>query len=526
MKRDPLPALGPVPASPAVVEEGRWARAAALLAVVLVVLVASYWNTAAGMVAIWYRSETFAHGFVVPVIVAWLVWRSRAAWLTESPRPSPLWLLPLAACGAAWLAGELGTINALSELAFVAMVVCTVPLTLGPAIARRLAFPLAFLFFAVPIGEFMLPALMQWTADFTVWALRLTGIPVYREGQQIVIPSGRWSVVEACSGIRYLIASFMVGTLYAYLSFSSTRRRLAFVGISILIPIVANWVRAYLIVLIGHLSSNRLAVGVDHIIYGWLFFGFVMFLMLWAGSHWRETTSPSAPSGVAARQPRPPAVQRHAAVAMTMITLAVILAWPLAERHLDAGVGHQSSVDLQPLPDLQGWQARVGRLAAWEPMIEAPSAVLEQTFTNGGRAVGLYVAFFQDQSHTRKIASSTNVLAGSGIVGGAGWAVIGENAAKVPFGAETVPARQFELGDAADDRLLALRWYWLDGRVTASDAMAKVYTLLSRLHGRDDGAIVIVYTRKNGAERQAVDAFLRDAGPLVEDALRRAAATP
>ena len=65
--------------------------------------------------------------------------------------------------------------------------------------------------FAVPVGEFLLPVFMEWTADFTVLALRLSGIPVYREGLQFVIPSGNWSVVEACSGIRYLIASLMVG---------------------------------------------------------------------------------------------------------------------------------------------------------------------------------------------------------------------------------------------------------------------------------------------------------------------------
>ena len=82
-----------------------------------------------------------------------------------------------------------------------------------------MAFPLGFLFFAVPIGDFMLPQLMEWTADFTVLALRLSGVPVYREGLQFIIPSGAWSVVEACSGIRYMIASVTVGCLFAYLSY-------------------------------------------------------------------------------------------------------------------------------------------------------------------------------------------------------------------------------------------------------------------------------------------------------------------
>ena len=52
-----------------------------------------------------------------------------------------------------------------------------------------------------------------------------------------------------------------------------------FIAASIVVPIVANWLRAYMIVMIGHLSNNKYAVGVDHLIYGWVFFGVVMMLL-------------------------------------------------------------------------------------------------------------------------------------------------------------------------------------------------------------------------------------------------------
>ena len=86
---------------------------------------------------------------------------------------------------------------------------------MGLEVARTIAFPLAFTLMAVPIGEFLLPNLMNQTADFTVAALRLTGVPVYREGLYFTVPTGRWSVVEACSGLRYLIASLTLGLLFA-----------------------------------------------------------------------------------------------------------------------------------------------------------------------------------------------------------------------------------------------------------------------------------------------------------------------
>ena len=184
---------------------------------------------------------------------------------------------------------------------------------------RSLTCPLLFSFVCVPIGEFMVPSMMNWTADFAAAAVRLSGIPLYREGLQFVIPSGNWSVVEACSGVRYLIASFMVGTLFAYLNYERPAKRAVFMVASLLVPILANWVRAYMIVMIGHTSDMALATGVDHLIYGWLFFGLVMFIMFWIGSYWREDEAPAAPASAAPPAPAAPAPAKN--ISLTPLNL-------------------------------------------------------------------------------------------------------------------------------------------------------------------------------------------------------------
>ena len=244
---------------------GVWRHAIAALLVLIAAILLLYRDTAWGMVQIWSRSETFTHGFLVVPIVLWLVWRSRDALVALTPRPSGWILAPLLIAILGWLMGDLAAVNAVTQMAFVSMLVLAIPAVLGVSVARLIAFPLAFLYFAVPIGEVFLPQLMEWTANFTVVALRFSGIPVFREGLQFVIPSGNWSVVEACSGVRYLIASLTVGTLFAYLNYQSNWRRLLFVLVSILVPIVANWLRAYMIVMLGHLSGNTIAVGVARI---------------------------------------------------------------------------------------------------------------------------------------------------------------------------------------------------------------------------------------------------------------------
>src|SRR5690348_12245941 len=141
-----------------------WRRALPPLAIALVAIVAFYFVTAREIVGTWERAQTYAHGFVVVPIVAWLVYRMRGELRAYSPRPS--WsVVPLfAIAGFAWLLGTFGAVNALAETAFVAMLVLCAPAVLGVRTARAMMFPLGFLFFAVPIGDFLLPFLMERTA--------------------------------------------------------------------------------------------------------------------------------------------------------------------------------------------------------------------------------------------------------------------------------------------------------------------------------------------------------------------------
>lgn len=271
---DALPAASP------------WRRALPAVLALVAAILWLYRDTGLAMFDVWMRSDTFAHGVLVAPITLWLIWRQRDRLAALTPRAQPWVLLPMAGAALLWLAADLVVVNAPAQFALVGLLILAVPAVLGWQVTHAILFPLLFLLFAVPFGEFMVPPMMEWTADFVVYALQLTGVPVLREGLQFVIPTGRWSVIDECSGVRYLMASFMVGSLFAYLNYSSYKRRAAFMAVALVAPIIANWVRAYIIVMLGHLSGNKIAAGVDHILYGWVFFGFVIFVMFMIGMRW------------------------------------------------------------------------------------------------------------------------------------------------------------------------------------------------------------------------------------------------
>ncbi|MEM9253842.1 MAG: exosortase A [Pseudomonadota bacterium] len=257
-------------------------------ALFVILLLGLYWPTAWSMVEIWSRSDTFAHGFLILPISMWLIWSRREQLLLQTAQPAPVVALLLLPVVLVWLLASLVDVSVVRQLALVSMLVIGVWSIAGHEVARVLMFPLGFLFFAVPMGEALIPPMMEFTATSTVWLIRQTGIPVFREGLYFTLPTGSWSVVEACSGVRYIIASVTVGVLYAYLTYVSWVRRVLFVLVSAIVPIFANTLRAYIIVMLGHMSDMTIATGADHLVYGWVFFGLVIFILFWLGSFFRE----------------------------------------------------------------------------------------------------------------------------------------------------------------------------------------------------------------------------------------------
>jgi exosortase A len=475
--------------------QSTWLRAPVLavgLAVLAILLL--YWPTATSIVVIWWRSETFAHGFVVLPICLWLTWRQRDA-LASIPA-EPWWPGLALAClaGAMWFVTSIADVLGLKQFALAFMIQAAIVTVVGTRVARALAFPLAFMLFAIPFGEFLVPTLMDWTADFTVSALRWSGVPVLREANHFTIPSGSWSVVEACSGIRYIIASLMVGTIYAAVAYRSALRRTLFIVASIIVPIVANWLRAYLIVMIAHLSNNRFAVGIDHLIYGWVFFGLVMVLLFWLGSFWQQDAVPTSPAGesgtriVGSFAGSPPSRRPLFAAALASALVAGI--WIPVPGLIDQTPTGSGAV-LSKVAGGADWAPSAENVVNWKPRYKGFVSELQQSFRKDGRVVGLYIAYYRNQEKGQELITSGNLLVAPEDWA---WKQIATGTDRVEWLGRSVSVDKAEiLGSRA--RIEVFRLYWVDGRMTDSPYLAKAYLAWSKLSGRgDDSALVVMFT--------------------------------
>ncbi|MBV5307936.1 exosortase A [Chromatium okenii] len=491
------------------------------LNLLLAILLTLLWSSYADIVHIWWRSQTFTHGFLVVPIAIYLIWRKRLEIKKITLKTEPLAIPLIALTGLTWLLARLTEVAVVEQFTAVALIPLIFWLTLGTAAARVLTFPLGFLIFAVPMGEALVDPLMQFTAAFTVMLLRLTGLPVFWDGTFFSIPSGDWSVVAACSGIRYLIASLFLGTLYAYINYRTLWRRMLFIILSGVVPIFANGFRAYLIVMIGHLSGMKLAVGVDHLIYGWVFFGIIMFLLFALGNLWMESPLSTIPNNTTLDSELPSTITAEPlkrSAALLVLGLISFAVWPLLDTWLQRP--QSAPIDFAfTLPTGQDhWQVRTDTFTDWTPRYLDATLEMRRDFedqTNATTApVGCYFAFYSNAQG--ELVNSENVMVSQNHPL---WRMPSHRIIQLSIAGNDMTVIESRV-HSDSQTLLVWHWHWIDGYVTANDYVAKIYQLFAIVTGHAYRQVgVVFYTtitdNKQDAAHQQLQRFANDMLPVI-----------
>lgn len=259
---------------------GQWVLLTALAAA----LVALYWSTLVGLWSDWLQDPDYAHGLIVPPLVAWLIWRQRVAFRALEPRPSVAGAVIVAASLLTFLVGHAAFEFFLTRLSLVGVLAGVVVHLFGWQHLRLCLFPLLLLAIAIPLpslifNQIALP--MQLLASRAgVAMLDVLNIPAVREGNIIVLERVTLEVAEACSGIRSLISLGTLVLVYGYLSSQSLPVRWI-VALSIFpVVIVANGLRVASTGVVAHIYGAPAVTGILHSISGALFFGVAVLMLL------------------------------------------------------------------------------------------------------------------------------------------------------------------------------------------------------------------------------------------------------
>ncbi|HEX8309511.1 MAG TPA: exosortase A [Allosphingosinicella sp.] len=465
------------------------------------------------MARLWWDSTTFNHCFLVGPIILWLVWQRLPELKALAPRAWAPGLVLVAAGACAWLLGEAGSVALLRHFGLVAMLQGAVIACLGKAVARAVAFPLFYAFFMVPFGEELVAPLQTLTAKMSMGLLALTGVPAHIEGIFISTPSGLFRVAEACSGVRFLVAMAALGALAANLCFRSWRRRFAFVAFALAVSVLANGARAFGTIYIAWKTDNEVAVGVDHLVYGWIFFAIVIALI--AAAAWRFVDRPPNarwfdPAELQAPGAEPGRTARAAQVAAIAVAFAAVA--PLWSGAV-AAAGTRAVPDY-PLPDVPGW-TRLPAGPEWQPHYTGADRVrLARYRSASGRQVDFAIVVFARQSEGRELV-------------GYGQGAADEDGAWSWTGDSTPPAdgKAELIGSHGKVREVAT-FYRVGDIVTGSRTRVKLETVRTRLLGGPQRAVAVLVSAEAPADglsaRPAIDSFLESLGPVAPLADRAA----
>jgi len=340
---------------------GRRELSLLMLGLGAVAIVVMYFDTWSDMYRLWRRDTTFSHALLVVPVSAYLAWQRRDALRGLPIEGSVIGGLFMLAAAATWVLGSVLRVAAVEHVAVVVMLQALFWAVLGTRMVQQLMLPIGFLIFLAPVGKAIVPVLMHATADLSVLFCQLTGIPVVREGMLLHIPAGSFEVAKACSGVKFFIAACAISVIVAATFYKSWMRRLAYVAFFLAVAVLMNGFRAYILILIGHLTDMRWDHDGWHVGLGYVIFSITILALIWLGDRFSDRTAAD------------PVVTTPVA-AGNVVHAIPVAAWVTAGLAIFAGpIAAQAVVIAPPEAEVQALVTVPGEVDSWRIDVDMPA---------------------------------------------------------------------------------------------------------------------------------------------------------
>ena len=519
------------------IKSSSWCKAAVYAVGLLLV----YYSALTQMVLHDWSREDYSHCMLIPFVVLYLVWERRSVLgqITSAPSRGGFVIFGLG-IALYWL-GELGGEFFTLYLSFWCAIVGLLCVHLGWRKIKSIWFALVIMLTMFPFPNFINTRitfqLRLISSKLGVWMLHLYGMSAYREGNVIDLGFTQLQVVDACSGLRYVMPLMVLGLLLAYWFKAQWWKRIILFLSSIPLAIIVN---AFRIAATGVLYSAfgaRVAEGFFHGFSGWLIFMFAIPCLLaeiWVlrrippkNKEERETRNGKVEKeekhesgntkhemGIGSKQASLNLVPRstfHDSSFAMFVAAVAILALTFILAH---------SIDFrQKIPISKPFSQFPMQIGEWKGVRED----MEQKFLDElkfsdyimvnyvnpeGKIVNFYVAYYQDQRKGESIHSPETCLPAGG------WVFKEAGSAKIPFERNKQPTMVVNRAyiEKGSERELVYYWFPMRGRALTKLYQMKLYTFWDSLtRRRTDGALVRVISPVGPKENPAdADSRLRE----------------
>jgi len=476
--------------------------------------------TFVSMFRTWMNSATFFHCILILPISGFLIWQRRHDLARLPVRMSSTGFAALVSSVIVWHLASLIHVQVGQQFAMIAALVSGALFVFGPAVVKAIRFPLAFAVFAVPFGEALIPMLVKWTAWMTAHMLRLTGIPLLTDGNLLYVPNGTFEVAEACSGIRFLIVGVAVAILFAHQAYASLAKRIAFVLSIALAMIVANCLRAYVIVFVANATDMR--YGADHNVFGWLVFLVTIGAGFWIGAsirdelHDRDTVASGEASSTVTNAHSRGLIFRLGIAFIVMVAAVGLLHLNMAR--LAAPVGNAL------LPQVSAtWSGPLNPVSGYTPVFASNAPTLAGLYTDGDSTIELHIVWFAHQEQDYELVGYGNELFDR-----RRWRLVRDTTlVSIPVAAVGELELHFAEISNGEKSLAIWSWYDVGGTPVTGTFEAKFHQLRHTVAGSMNGDAFLAVVRPVGdipgdIVQDSMRSFLAFAYPKISACLRPA----
>jgi len=499
-----------------------------------------YADSLAFLFGYWIGSEDYSHGMFVPLISLFLIWQARHR-LAGAGAEITWWGLAVVVGGLFlyWI-GDLATLFVLQHVSLWLVIVGLVIASIGLRRTRTIAFPLAYLLTSIPLPVFLYASLSSqlqlWSSALGVGFLQLVGVTAFRDGNVIDLGPVQLQVVEACSGIRYLLPLISLALLCAYLFKERMWKRVVLVLSSIPISIVVNGFRIGMIGILVEWYGQGAAEGFYHLFEGWVLFMAslgLLILEMWVMSGigtmgdrssflsrftWADQSAGTIPTAT----PQPPHNPRRFQSPAYLCSVALLV--PVAFTPM-------FMVEREEFPPpraifidfpmkFDGWLGTSRSLEKqYIDALRFDDYVLADFRLGDGQPVNLYAAYYQSQRKGQSAHSPQSCLPGDG------WEISSFKPVDVPANAEVVRPLQVNRALIQKDsqKQIVLYWFKQRDRILSNEYLVKLYLFWDAVsRGRTDGALVRIASPVGpGETEEIVDQRLLQFVSKIEPELHR-----
>jgi exosortase D (VPLPA-CTERM-specific) len=509
-------------------------RTAILLFLAVVAAIIGFHDTLLNLVTRWSRQEEYSHGFLIPVVVVWLLWARRDAVRAAIGRPSWTGVVLVVVALLMNLIGQLSAIFILSQVGFVVALIGIVLAVGGYPLLRVTLMPIVFLLFAIPFPYFvdavLTLQLQLISSELGAFFIGIFQIPVYLDGNVIDLGNYKLAVVEACSGLRYLYPLLSLSFLAAYLFQAPIWQRAVVFLSAVPITIVMNSLRIGMAGVLVSAWGTKQAEGLLHLFEGWVIF--IACATLLAGEIFLFARLSGKTFSEVFHAPVFKTRPKRQLKSISDLPIAACLATLIVAGLAISVVSNRSEI----LPERSRFAAFPLRLGPWqghpsllerdrEHGLKLDDYMLSDYSMPDRKPVNLYVAYYASQRLGESPHSPIVCIPGSG------WQIT--KFERTTDGAVDYP-RPLNRVIIAKDSQRMLVYYWFDerGRTIANEWWAKWYLFADAiLMNRTDGALVRLITEipPSESERDAdnrLHSFMQRVVPALDAYLPTREAPP